>query len=287
MKRTRRFLARLTASLLGRRDEARLREDLEGHVALLTDANIGAGMPPAEARRHARLTLGAPDAIVEQYRDEQRLRLFDDLGRTCATPVACSDAVQGSPSSRSSRSAWASVRAPRCSSCSTQCVCATCRSLRPRSSGASKSAVTDRQATSRRATAICRPRSGSSSNGGSKRFPRSLASGAPDSSSSSGRRRREAAGRGDLVSGRFFEMLGVGPWRGRVFTSADDSPDCGSPSAVISHRFWQRELAENPSAIWKPAPRRRAHRHHCGHHARALFRRRSWPRLRHRDSPVR
>ncbi len=44
---------------------------------------------------------------------------------------------------------------------------------------------------------------------------------------------------GAYVSGRFFDVLGVRAFRGRMLTSADDStapPD--GPVAVISHRFW-------------------------------------------------
>jgi len=47
---------------------------------------------------------------------------------------------------------------------------------------------------------------------------------------------------GLYVSGEFFRVLGVRPFAGRVFTSADDQPGCGSPGAVISYGFWQQEF---------------------------------------------
>ena len=45
---------------------------------------------------------------------------------------------------------------------------------------------------------------------------------------------------GAYVSGRFFDVLGVGAARGRLLTEADDRPGGGTdgPVAVISHRFW-------------------------------------------------
>jgi putative ABC transport system permease protein len=48
---------------------------------------------------------------------------------------------------------------------------------------------------------------------------------------------------GAYVSGRFFEVLGVPAFRGRMLTPADDSaaPSNG-PVAVISHRFWRQHL---------------------------------------------
>ena len=47
-------------------------------------------------------------------------------------------------------------------------------------------------------------------------------------------------GRGRLVSGGFFEVLGVRPAIGRLFTAADDRLDV--PHAVISHAYWRRRF---------------------------------------------
>jgi putative ABC transport system permease protein len=58
---------------------------------------------------------------------------------------------------------------------------------------------------------------------------------------------REANGL--FVSGDFFNVLGVAPVLGRVFTSADDRRGCASPGAVISYTFWQREFGGDPSAV--------------------------------------
>src|SRR5262245_28590517 len=44
----------------------------------------------------------------------------------------------------------------------------------------------------------------------------------------------------DIVSGNYFEMLGVEIILGRPLTPEDDKADVQSPVAVISHRFWQR-----------------------------------------------
>jgi len=52
-----------------------------------------------------------------------------------------------------------------------------------------------------------------------------------------------------MVSGDFFNVLGVSPLLGRVFTPADDLKGCGATGAVISYSFWQREFGGNPSVI--------------------------------------
>jgi putative ABC transport system permease protein len=54
---------------------------------------------------------------------------------------------------------------------------------------------------------------------------------------------------GMYVSGDFFKVLDVQPLLGRVLTSDDDRRGCGTPSAVISYGFWQREFGGQPSAL--------------------------------------
>ena len=48
---------------------------------------------------------------------------------------------------------------------------------------------------------------------------------------------------GAYVSGRFFEVLGVAAFRGRMLTPADDSGALpNGPVAVVSHRFWRQHF---------------------------------------------
>ena len=81
MKALRRFVRRLAASVLGRRDDDRMRDELAEHLALLTDEHVRAGLSLDDARRSARLTLGAETVTTEAYRDEQSLRWLDNLVR--------------------------------------------------------------------------------------------------------------------------------------------------------------------------------------------------------------
>ena len=52
-----------------------------------------------------------------------------------------------------------------------------------------------------------------------------------------------------LVSGDFFKTLEVTPLMGRVLAPADDQRGCGSPNAVISYAFWQREFGGAPDVL--------------------------------------
>ena len=79
MRLLRRFLVRLENLAAMRRAGDRLREEMEEHVALQTEANLRAGMTAAEARRRALLKFGAPEAIREQHHQEQSLPWLENL----------------------------------------------------------------------------------------------------------------------------------------------------------------------------------------------------------------
>ncbi len=52
-----------------------------------------------------------------------------------------------------------------------------------------------------------------------------------------------------LVSGTYFQTLGVGAQMGRVLDENDDSGDGDHPVAVISDGFWKRSLGGDPAAL--------------------------------------
>lgn len=57
--------------------------------------------------------------------------------------------------------------------------------------------------------------------------------------------------RADLVSGNYFQVLGVNPWLGRLLTQDDDRTPGAHPVAVISYRFWERRFGKDPSIVGK------------------------------------
>jgi predicted permease len=52
-----------------------------------------------------------------------------------------------------------------------------------------------------------------------------------------------------MVSGSYYEILGVKTVLGRTFTPADDSKAGTSPFAVISYHYWQHRFALSPTVI--------------------------------------
>ncbi len=54
---------------------------------------------------------------------------------------------------------------------------------------------------------------------------------------------------GELVSGTYFPVLGVGPALGRVFNASDDQTPGGAPYAILSYRYWVSRFAGDPRVI--------------------------------------
>jgi hypothetical protein len=57
--------------------------------------------------------------------------------------------------------------------------------------------------------------------------------------------------RGELVNGNFFEVLGVRPWAGRLFSQEDDRTPGGHPVVVLSYGFWESRFNKDPNLIGK------------------------------------
>jgi predicted permease len=56
---------------------------------------------------------------------------------------------------------------------------------------------------------------------------------------------------GEMVSGTYFPVLGVGAELGRVFTPEDDRAPSTAPYAVLSYRYWLNRYGANPDVIGK------------------------------------
>ena len=57
---------------------------------------------------------------------------------------------------------------------------------------------------------------------------------------------------GEVVSGNYFDVLGVPPHRGRTFVAEHDLVPDPDPVVVISHGLWQRRFDSDPNLIGRP-----------------------------------
>jgi len=75
--------SRIIGFLSGRHDDRDFSVELQAHLLLLTEDNVRRGMPPDQARREARLRLGAETQLVESRREQRSLpyleTFFHDL----------------------------------------------------------------------------------------------------------------------------------------------------------------------------------------------------------------
>jgi predicted permease len=53
----------------------------------------------------------------------------------------------------------------------------------------------------------------------------------------------------EMVSGSYFNTVGVGAAHGRVFTAAEDKPSESGAVAVLSHRWWRDAFGADPSVV--------------------------------------
>jgi predicted permease len=56
---------------------------------------------------------------------------------------------------------------------------------------------------------------------------------------------------GELVSGTYFSVLGVGTAMGRAFTPEDDRVPNGHPLVVLSYAYWKQRFAGDPNIVGK------------------------------------
>lgn len=57
---------------------------------------------------------------------------------------------------------------------------------------------------------------------------------------------------GNLVSGNYFEVLGVRPAAGRFFVPEEDRVPGARPVVVLSHAFWSRTFGSDPGVVGRP-----------------------------------
>jgi hypothetical protein len=63
---------------------------------------------------------------------------------------------------------------------------------------------------------------------------------------------------GEVVSGNYFDVLGVAAQKGRTFYAEEDLVPGRNPVTVISHALWQRRFNSDPEIVGKTVKRRKS-----------------------------
>jgi len=228
------WLSRLLDVILRRSRERRLDEEVQAHLDLLTDEFVAKGLSIADARLAARKAFGGVDQIKERYRDQRGLPFFDTLAQDArfATRLMRKQALF-------SFTAIGSLAL---------------------SIGALTIAFSIVNAFVFKPLPI--------KDEGSVYFMQSGSGGwsYPDfkdlqqrldgdvigyriSMMSAGVKPETSILWGYLVSGNYFDALGVTPAAGRFFTPAEDAAPGSSPYAVISFDTWQARFGGRQDVI--------------------------------------
>jgi len=246
-----REVRRLLASIRSRRMDDDLRDEIASHLAEATEEFVRRGMSPEEARHAALRSFGRVAPIEEIHRDVRSFRLLADLAQDlryavraiAARPgfaaVAVVSLALGIGANTALFSLWNGVLLS--SLPGVQQPSGLVMLTNPDSSG-SWTGRTDGVRDWMTYEEFEQIRDHADA------FSGVMAS---QSGQSDWQARIEGDGweevRGRLVSGGFFQLLGVSPAIGRLFTPDDDHD--AAPSMVLSHGFWQRRFGGRPDVL--------------------------------------
>jgi len=233
---------RLAGVFVRRRWESDLDEELASHLQLHIDDNLRAGMPPDEARRAALVALGGMAQTRERVGDRRGLPWLEAAARDVRyasrtlrrspgfTAVAALTLALGIGANAAFFSLVDAillqslpVRHPR--------ELVTLAARDPRGGDNSSFSYPMYRDLRDRGAAFA----GVIARGG-----------AQINLSYRGANERVDA---ELVSGNYYDVLGVRPFIGRVLTPADDRTPGGHPVAVLSYAFWQRRFGGDPAIV--------------------------------------
>ena len=257
MKALRRAWNRVAGSLFGKRRETELNDEFEFHIQMLTEENLRRGIAPVEARRLALVTFGGLEAAKESYRDQRGAPVVDvlrqDVGYALRgmrrnpgfTAIAVACLALGIGASTAIFSLFNALLLRQLPVAHPEQLIffqyvpgkADLSLLRETSSGygraslpyATYAAFRDNARALAGVFVFVRPGMGRDA----------LTVGVSG---------RALTADGEMVTEKYFSVLGVSPIVGRAIIDSDMA--AGAPNVVvISHRFWLRELGGERSAV--------------------------------------
>jgi predicted permease len=249
-----RIVRRFTASATSRRDEARLREEIDEHIALQTADNIRAGLSPAEARRQAMLKFGGVEMTKEHYREQ---RSFTSLGRLLQELRHALRRLRLAPTFTITTILTLALGIGATTSIFTlvhAVLLATLPVPHPeqlyRLGRQSRCCYSGGYTQEKEFSLVSYDlytylRDHTTGFSGLAAFPSSMLQ--------FGARRAGGADvaqgyPGEFVSGNYFATFGITPAAGRTITPADDMPGA-PPVAMMSARLWQQRYGSDPSVV--------------------------------------
>src|SRR2546427_10360613 len=79
MRRLRGWIVRFGGLFNRQRKNRELEDEIESHIQMSIEDNLGLGMTPEEARRQAIIQFGGSEITKESYRDQSSLSILDTV----------------------------------------------------------------------------------------------------------------------------------------------------------------------------------------------------------------
>jgi predicted permease len=222
--------------------ETRLDQELEFHVEEHVRALMRSGASEAEARRHARIEFGGVEQIKEECRDARPAAFRDEVARdlryavfsfrrspafalVATATLGLAIGVNTAAFGLLHRAVLAPL--PVADPSRLRLVAAV---------SSDRETLTFSRAFHREVTSEASLFEGLLFRGGQERVTVGLPGGGD-------------AAVGELVSGNFFEVLGVPAHIGRLLASEDDVADGNHPVVVLTHRYWLSQFGGDPTVV--------------------------------------
>jgi putative ABC transport system permease protein len=223
---------------------ARVRREIEAHLAALIADGVARGLSPEEARRQARLAFGSVDGIIDACRDARRLAWLDDLWRDVRHALRLMRRAPGFTLFAIATLAGGVGANTAVFSVVHALLLASLPVARPEQLVVLSHGLVDRGGGAGFPAGFVRVLAdgglvqGAAARGGVERVTIGLDGGGEPAI-------------GELVSGGFFELLGVTPAVGRLLTSTDDRTGA-EPVVVLGYDYWQRRFAGDQRIVGRP-----------------------------------
>jgi predicted permease len=243
VRRLRAWLLRAAASIGNSPTyERALDEELHAHVQLHVDDNLQAGMTPENARREALVQLGGVEVVKERYRDRRGLPMLDSLAQDVRYAVRSLSRTPGF--------AAAAILSLALGIGANTAIFNLLETVLLRSLPVNRPSELIVLA-SRNASAEANHLFSYNTYQALRRsntLAGVLASAfIPMNADSDGT--PEPTLTGQLVSGNYYELLGVGAALGRTIAKSDDGAPGTAAIAVLSYGYWQRRFGGDPSVL--------------------------------------
>jgi len=252
MRSVRAWMARLGGLFGKRRHDSELAAELDSHLQMQIDDNVRAGMMPEEARRQALMHLGGIDQAKETYRDRRGIPWLESLLQDVRFGLRMLRKNPGFTAVAILTLALGIGANAAIFSLTDQVLLSSLPVQQPRQlvefvspgpdPGHTWSDGIQGSSFSYPIFVDLRGKLTQAFSGVLATYPATVdvsGFGAPE---------RVPA---ELVSGNYFDLLGVTPALGRVFSTYDETAVGGNPVAVLTYGFWQRRFGSDPQVLDK------------------------------------